>query len=329
MISSSTGALNSRSSTPARTSSAIRSARCRRGRRRYLQEFADDVEPPRRARLARGLVGDRAGRRATCWRRFWACRRGTISMHQNVTVAQGIIASCFSLDGAAPQDRADRSRVPDQHYLFEGFRRYGAEIVVRAVATIAIRSDLDRLLDAIDERTVLVPLSLVLFRSACIQDARRGDREGAPRRRARHPRRLSGRGHRADGPRGARRRLRRRRLGEVAVRRAGRRLSLRPARSARDARARRSSAGPRTPRRSSSRPARCATPTDRAVPERHAECPGARTRRAPATRSSARSACRRSARSRCALTRRMIDHAARAGLSPQHARSTTPSAAAP
>ena len=35
-----------------------------------------------------------------------------------------------------------------------------------------MRTDLERLLDAIDEQTVLVPLSLVLFRSAYIQDAR-------------------------------------------------------------------------------------------------------------------------------------------------------------
>ena len=35
-----------------------------------------------------------------------------------------------------------------------------------------IRIDLQRLLDAIDERTLLVPLSLVLFKSACIIDAR-------------------------------------------------------------------------------------------------------------------------------------------------------------
>ena len=56
-------------------------------------------------------------------------------------------------------------------YLFEGFARYGAEIVY-VPSDGAIRTDLERLLDAIDERTVLVPLSLVLFRSACIQDAR-------------------------------------------------------------------------------------------------------------------------------------------------------------
>ena len=44
-----------------------------------------------------------------------------------------------------------------------------------------MQPDIEPLLDAIDERTLLVPLSLVLFRSACIQDARRGDRESASR----------------------------------------------------------------------------------------------------------------------------------------------------
>ena len=55
-------------------------------------------------------------------------------------------------------------------YLFEGFRRYGAEVVYVA-ATDRIEPDLEPFLDAIDERTLLVPLSVVLFRSACIQDA--------------------------------------------------------------------------------------------------------------------------------------------------------------
>ena len=60
---------------------------------------------------------------------------------------------------------------PTNIYLFEGFRRYGAEIVI-VPSDDAIRTNLDRLLDAIDERTLLVPLSLVLFRSSYIQDAR-------------------------------------------------------------------------------------------------------------------------------------------------------------
>lgn len=95
----------------------------------------------------------------------------TISMHQNVTVAQAIIASCFSYDGPRRRIVMTELEFPSNHYLFEGFRRYGAEIVY-VPSPDPIRLDLQRFLDAIDERTVLVPLSLVLFKSATITDAR-------------------------------------------------------------------------------------------------------------------------------------------------------------
>ena len=95
----------------------------------------------------------------------------TISMHQNVTVAQGVIASCFSYDGPRRRIVMTDLEFPSNHYLFDGFRRYGAEIV-RVAAADPIRLDTDRFLDAIDERTVLVPLSLVLFKSAFITDVR-------------------------------------------------------------------------------------------------------------------------------------------------------------
>ena len=95
----------------------------------------------------------------------------TISMHQNVTVAQGIIASCFTYGGPRRKIVMTELEFPSNHYLFEGFRRYGAEVVYVPSAD-PIRLDLDRFLDAIDERTLLVPLSLVLFKSACITDAR-------------------------------------------------------------------------------------------------------------------------------------------------------------
>jgi kynureninase len=98
-------------------------------------------------------------------------RPGTISMHQNVTVAQGIIASCFTYAGPRRRIVMTDLEFPSNHYLFEGFRRYGAEIVYVPSAD-PIRLDLQRFLDAIDERTLLVPLSLVLFKSACITDAR-------------------------------------------------------------------------------------------------------------------------------------------------------------
>ena len=98
-------------------------------------------------------------------------RPDTISMHQNVTVAQAIVASCFRYDGPRRRIVMTDLEFPSNHYLFEGFRRYGAEIVY-VPSPDAIRIDTARLLDAIDDRTALVPLSLVLFKSAYITNAR-------------------------------------------------------------------------------------------------------------------------------------------------------------
>ena len=95
----------------------------------------------------------------------------TISMHQNVTVAQGIVASCFSFDGPRRRIVMSDLEFPSNHYLFEGFRRYGAEIVYVPSAD-PVRLDLQRFLDAIDEHTILVPLSFVLFKSAFVTDVR-------------------------------------------------------------------------------------------------------------------------------------------------------------
>jgi kynureninase len=138
--------------------------------RAYLQEFAD-------AWSTRGV---------RAWPEGWwelgrstgdllapvlGVPRGTISMHQNVTVAQGIIASSFRYDGARRKIVMTDLEFPTNMYLFEGFRRFGADIQY-VPSDDSIRTNLDRLLEAIDERTVLVPLSLVLFRSACVQNAR-------------------------------------------------------------------------------------------------------------------------------------------------------------
>lgn len=97
--------------------------------------------------------------------------KGTLTMHQNVTVAQSVIASCFEY--TAPRNRIVLQDLdfPSNHYLFEGFRRYGAEIVY-VKSDDSVRAPIDRLVDAIDERTLLVPISVVLFRSACLQDLR-------------------------------------------------------------------------------------------------------------------------------------------------------------
>ncbi len=97
--------------------------------------------------------------------------RDTITMHQNATVAQLIAASCLSFDGPRRKIVLQDLDFPTNHYLFEGFRRQGAEIIY-VPSDNRVRAPIDRLVDAIDEQTALVPISLVLFRSACLQDVR-------------------------------------------------------------------------------------------------------------------------------------------------------------
>jgi kynureninase len=96
---------------------------------------------------------------------------GSITMHQNATVAQAIAASCVSFE--APRNRVLLQDLdfPTNHYLYEGFRRYGAEpVYVKSDSTV--QAPIDRLIEAIDDRTAIVALSLVLFRSGALQDVR-------------------------------------------------------------------------------------------------------------------------------------------------------------
>ena len=97
--------------------------------------------------------------------------KGTLTMHQNVTVAQSVIASCFEFKAPRNKIVLQDLDFPSNHYLFEGFRKYGADIAY-VKSDGFVRAPIDRLVDAIDERTLLVPISYVLFRSACIQDVK-------------------------------------------------------------------------------------------------------------------------------------------------------------
>ncbi len=151
----------------------------------YLVSHSLGAMPRRAAQYLQQFADEWSSRGVRAWHEGWweigrqtgdilapvlGVAAGTISMHQNVTVAQAIIASCYQFDGARNRIVMTDLEFPSNMYLFEGFRRYGAEIVyVRS--DDAMRTNLDRLLDAIDERTLLVPLSLVLFKSAYIQNA--------------------------------------------------------------------------------------------------------------------------------------------------------------
>lgn len=96
---------------------------------------------------------------------------GEVSMLPNVTTAQTAVIT--ALDYTAPRNRIVMTGLdfPSVRYVYEGLaRRLGAEIVV-VPSEDGVRIDLDRLLNAIDERTRLVAISHVLFKSAFIVDA--------------------------------------------------------------------------------------------------------------------------------------------------------------
>jgi kynureninase len=98
-------------------------------------------------------VGDQVGR-------ILGAQPGTVCMHQNVTVAVAVVLSCF-------RPRPPRNRIvyledefPSVRYLLQAQRDVEVEVV----------PDVEALLEAIDERTLLVPVSHVLFKTAELQD---------------------------------------------------------------------------------------------------------------------------------------------------------------
>lgn len=95
---------------------------------------------------------------------------GDISLHQNVTLTQAIISSCF--DFKSPRDKVVLvdMEFPSIVYFYLEQQRRGAHVEI-VQSEDGIRIPLEKLLAAIDERTLLVPISYVLFRSAFIQNA--------------------------------------------------------------------------------------------------------------------------------------------------------------
>jgi kynureninase len=95
---------------------------------------------------------------------------GEISLHQNVTTTQAVITSCFDFRGPRNKVVMVDLEFPSIQYFYNEQKRFGAR--VETVPTPDnIRIDLDKFLAAIDETTLLVPISQVLFRSSYIVNA--------------------------------------------------------------------------------------------------------------------------------------------------------------
>ena len=96
---------------------------------------------------------------------------GDVVMAPNVTMAQAMVLS--ALDYTAPRDTIVMTDAdfPSVRYVHDGLAtRLGARIVSARASSDGLGVDMDHLLSLIDERTRLVSISHVLFRSAFIMD---------------------------------------------------------------------------------------------------------------------------------------------------------------
>src|SRR6188508_3562161 len=101
-------------------------------------------------------VGDQVGR-------IVGAPPGSTVMHQNVAVAEAVVLSCFfPIDPARNRIVYERGNFPSVRYLYQA--QPGLEVVV------CEEREAGAIVDAIDERTLLVPISHVLFKTAEIQD---------------------------------------------------------------------------------------------------------------------------------------------------------------
>jgi kynureninase len=95
---------------------------------------------------------------------------GTMMMNQNVSTIEAILASCFDFRGERRRVVYDEHNFPSVSYVWKAEERRGAEVVIVPAEPGAPAADVDALCAAIDERTAVVPISHVLFKTAYIQD---------------------------------------------------------------------------------------------------------------------------------------------------------------
>ena len=96
---------------------------------------------------------------------------GTVVMHTNVTIAQSTVLSALDFTNGRDTIVMTELDFPSVLYVYKALApRFGARIVV-VPSDDGLTIDQDRLLAAIDERTRIVAISHVLFKSAFIMDA--------------------------------------------------------------------------------------------------------------------------------------------------------------
>lgn len=93
-----------------------------------------------------------------------------ISMHMNISLLQSIILSSFDFKSNKNEIVYSDLEFPSEMYVFEKFAtKLGAKVKVVESEDLVVPST-EKILEVINERTLLVPVSHVLFKSAYIMD---------------------------------------------------------------------------------------------------------------------------------------------------------------
>lgn len=94
---------------------------------------------------------------------------GEVVMHQNVSICQSVVTSCFDWNGPRNKLLTDGLNFPSNDYIYYGLERQGASIC-RVPSADGVTLPTERMLDAIDGQTLLVSVSHVAFRSSFVHD---------------------------------------------------------------------------------------------------------------------------------------------------------------
>ncbi len=99
-------------------------------------------------------------------------RPGEVSMHTNISLMQAMLISCFDFSGKRNEIVYTDMEFPSVMYVYEQLAvSQGAKLsIVKSHDGISVSTQ--KILDAIDEKTLLIPVSHVLFKSAYIQDVK-------------------------------------------------------------------------------------------------------------------------------------------------------------
>jgi kynureninase len=92
-----------------------------------------------------------------------------VTMHQNVSVCQSTVVSCFDWSGRRNKLVTDGLNFPSNDYIYHSLSRLGARVAAVA-APDGLTLPTELILDAIDAETQLVSVSHVAFRSSYVQD---------------------------------------------------------------------------------------------------------------------------------------------------------------